>query len=87
MEGICQDAVVSGVARATRTIEIPSFYLGHQIFYTDLIGNSSVDMNVFFIVGFILQDKDKTLNDKQIETVMAKLQHNLETQLNATIRQ
>ena len=40
-----------------------------------------------YAVSFILQDKDKTLNDKQIETVMAKLQHNLETQLNATIRQ
>ena len=39
-----------------------------------------------YAVSFILQDKDKTLTDKQIETVMAKLQKNLETQLGATIR-
>lgn len=40
-----------------------------------------------YAVSFVLQDKDKTLNDKQIEAVMAKLQKNLETQLNATLRQ
>lgn len=40
-----------------------------------------------YAVSFILQDKEKTLNDKQIETVMAKLQKNLETQLGAHIRQ
>ena len=40
-----------------------------------------------YAVSFILQDKDKTLNDKQIEAVMAKLQKNLETQLNAKVRQ
>lgn len=39
-----------------------------------------------YAVSFILQDKDKTLNDKQIEAVMAKLQKNLETQLGAKIR-
>lgn len=39
-----------------------------------------------YAVSFILQDKDKTLNDKQIETVMAKLQKNLETQLGAKVR-
>ena len=39
-----------------------------------------------YAVSFILQDKDKTLTDKQIETVMAKLQKNLETQLGAKIR-
>lgn len=40
-----------------------------------------------YAVSFILQDKEKTLNDKQIESVMAKLQKNLETQLSAKIRQ
>lgn len=40
-----------------------------------------------YAVSFVLQDPDKTLNDKQIEAVMAKLQKNLETQLNAIIRQ
>lgn len=39
-----------------------------------------------YAVSFILQDPDKTLNDKQIESVMSKLQKNLETQLNAKIR-
>ena len=39
-----------------------------------------------YAVSFILQDKDKTLTDKQIEAVMAKLQKNLETQLGAKIR-
>lgn len=39
-----------------------------------------------YAVSFILQDADKTLNDKQIEVVMAKLQSNLEKQLGATIR-
>lgn len=40
-----------------------------------------------YAVSLILQDSDKTLNDKQIEAVMTKLQKNLETQLNAKIRQ
>ena len=40
-----------------------------------------------YAVSFILQDKDKTLTDKQIEAVMSKLQKNLETQLGAKIRQ
>lgn len=39
-----------------------------------------------YAVSFILQDKDKTLNDKQIEAVMTKLQKSLETQLDAKIR-
>ena len=40
-----------------------------------------------YAVSFILQDADKTLNDKQIEAVMAKLQKNFESQLGAKIRQ
>ncbi len=40
-----------------------------------------------YAVSFILQDKDKTLTDKQIEAVMSKLQKNLENQLGAKIRQ
>lgn len=39
-----------------------------------------------YAVSFILQDKDKTLNDKQIEVTMAKIQKTLETQLGAKIR-
>ena len=39
-----------------------------------------------YAVSFILQDKDKTLNDKQIESTMSKIQKTLETQLGAKIR-
>lgn len=39
-----------------------------------------------YAVSFILQDKDKTLNDSTIESVMQKLQTNLESQLGAKIR-
>ncbi len=39
-----------------------------------------------YAVSFILQDKDKTLNDKQIDAVMTKLIKNLEQQLDAKIR-
>ena len=39
-----------------------------------------------YAVSFILQDKEKTLSDKQIEAIMAKLQKNFETRLGAKIR-
>lgn len=39
-----------------------------------------------YAVSFILQDKEKTLSDKQIEAIMAKLQKNFETRLEAKIR-
>ncbi len=39
-----------------------------------------------YAVSFTLQDKDKTLADKQIEATMSKIQKTLETQLGAKIR-
>lgn len=39
-----------------------------------------------YAISFILQDKDKTLTDKQIDAVMEKLQKNFKNQLNAQIR-
>ncbi|MDR1610157.1 MAG: phenylalanine--tRNA ligase subunit beta [Candidatus Symbiothrix sp.] len=39
-----------------------------------------------YAVGFTLQDEEKTLNDKQIESVMSKIQKNLEDKLNALLR-
>ena len=39
-----------------------------------------------YAVSFILQDKEKTLSDKQIESIMAKLQKNFEARLGAKIR-
>lgn len=50
-------------------------------------GKGIADGYKSYAVSFILQDPDKTLNDKQIEAVMAKLQKNFETQLGAKIRQ
>ena len=34
----------------------------------------------------ILQDNEKTLNDKQIDAIMSKIIKNLETQLGAKLR-
>jgi phenylalanyl-tRNA synthetase beta chain len=39
-----------------------------------------------YAASFYLQDAEKTLNDKQIESVMAKIQTNLERQLGAQLR-
>jgi phenylalanyl-tRNA synthetase beta chain len=39
-----------------------------------------------YAVSFILQDENQTLNDKQIEAVMAKLIKNFEQQLGASLR-
>lgn len=39
-----------------------------------------------YAVSFIIQDDNKTLTDKQIDKIMAKLQANFEKQLNAELR-
>ncbi len=39
-----------------------------------------------YAVNFTLQDKDKTLNDKQIDSIMQKMIKNLTEKLNATLR-
>lgn len=39
-----------------------------------------------YAVNFLLQDENKTLNDKQIEKIMNNLVHNLETRLGAKLR-
>ena len=39
-----------------------------------------------YAVNFILQDNEKTLNDKQIDSIMQKLIQNLKQQLNAELR-
>jgi phenylalanyl-tRNA synthetase beta chain len=39
-----------------------------------------------YAVSFILQDEHKTLNDKQIDKIMSKLQSNFETKLGAVLR-
>ncbi|MPN43430.1 Phenylalanine--tRNA ligase beta subunit [bioreactor metagenome] len=39
-----------------------------------------------YAVNFVLQDKEKTLNDKQIDAVMQKIRQNLENELGAQLR-
>ena len=39
-----------------------------------------------YAVSFVIQDEEKTLNDKQIEKVMQKIQDSLEKNLNAVLR-
>ena len=39
-----------------------------------------------YAVNFILEDEQRTLNDKQIDAIMQKLQHNLITKLGAELR-
>jgi phenylalanyl-tRNA synthetase beta chain len=39
-----------------------------------------------YAVSFMLHDEEKTLNDKQIETLMSRIQKNLEEKLNAQLR-
>ena len=39
-----------------------------------------------YAVNFILQDYEKTLDDKRIDKIMSKIQMNLEKQLNAQLR-
>ena len=39
-----------------------------------------------YAVSFILHDEEKTLNDKQIENIMKRIQDNLQTKLGATLR-
>lgn len=49
-------------------------------------GDRIEDGKKSYAVSFILQDKEKTLSDKQIESIMAKLQKNFEVRLAAKIR-
>ena len=39
-----------------------------------------------YAISMILQDNEKTLNDKQIDAIMSKIIKNLETQLGAQLR-
>jgi len=39
-----------------------------------------------YAVNFLLQDEEKTLNDKQIDAVMQKIRHHLEKELGAQLR-
>ena len=39
-----------------------------------------------YAVNFIIQDKEKTLTDKQIDKVMSKIQENMKKELGAQLR-
>lgn len=49
-------------------------------------GDKVPDDKKSYAVSFILQDRNKTLTDKQIDKVMGKLQDSFEKQLNAQLR-
>ena len=49
-------------------------------------GNKLPQGKKSYAVNFILQDNEKTLNDKQIDSIMQKLISNLTSQLNAELR-
>ncbi len=72
---------IEAVARATEKKLLKKVSL-----FDVYVGKGIAEGKKSYAVSFILQDPDKTLNDKQIESVMAKLQKNLESQLGAKIR-
>jgi phenylalanyl-tRNA synthetase beta subunit (EC 6.1.1.20) len=39
-----------------------------------------------YAVNFVIQDDEKTLNDKQIDGIMQKIQKSLESELGAQLR-
>lgn len=50
------------------------------------IGKNLPEGKKSYAVNFILEDEQRTLNDKQIDAIMQKLQHNLTTKLGAELR-
>ncbi|MDR0574263.1 MAG: phenylalanine--tRNA ligase subunit beta [Tannerella sp.] len=49
-------------------------------------GKSLIAGKKSYAVSFYLQDKEKTLNDKQIDSIMSKIQKNLEDKLGVQLR-
>jgi phenylalanyl-tRNA synthetase beta chain len=49
-------------------------------------GNNLPEGKKSYAVSFTIQDENKTLNDKEIEKIMTKLQANFEKELGATLR-
>jgi phenylalanyl-tRNA synthetase beta chain len=49
-------------------------------------GNNLPEGKKSYAVSFILQDEEKTLNDKQIESIMLRIQKSLEEKLGAKLR-
>ena len=49
-------------------------------------GKNLEDGKKSYAVNFILQDAEKTLNDKQIDAIMSKIEQNICKQLNAKVR-
>ena len=49
-------------------------------------GKSLPEGKKSYAVNFLLRDEEKTLTDKQIDTVMKKIRHNLEKELGAALR-
>ncbi|MBK5196440.1 MAG: phenylalanine--tRNA ligase subunit beta, partial [Proteiniphilum sp.] len=49
-------------------------------------GKNLPEGKISYAVNLLLQDEEKTLNDKQIDAVMQKIRHNLERELGAQLR-
>lgn len=49
-------------------------------------GNNLISGKKSYAVSFYLQDNEKTLNDKQIDSIMSKIQKNLENKLGVQLR-
>jgi phenylalanyl-tRNA synthetase beta chain len=49
-------------------------------------GNNLPEGKKSYAVSFVLQDESKTLEEKQIEKIMQKIQQSLEKNLNAVLR-
>ena len=49
-------------------------------------GDKLEDGKKSYAVSFLLQDENKTLNDKQIDKIMQKLQQTFEKNVGATLR-
>ena len=64
----------------------PSKYLKNINLFDVYEGKNLPDGKKSYAVNFVLQDNEKTLDDKRIDSIMRKLQVNLEKQLGAQLR-
>ena len=61
-------------------------YLRDVVLFDVYQGKNLPDGKKSYAVNFILENEEKTLNDKQIDAIMQKLIHNLTTKLGAELR-
>ena len=86
IEGLLVDKNVNYAELYKLAKKNPSKYLKNINLFDVYEGNNLPEGKKSYAVNFTLQDPNKTLNDKQIETIMKKLIQNLTQKLNATLR-